>query len=121
MLKKLLTLLFFCFPVAVLGATVIGSISTTTGSTPTIVDVTNHHFPMTVSMIPESGVTGTVEYSTTPDAAGSASAVANWHILDNLSASSVSASVTMPSPVTAVRFIRNSGASSVIGEIDWTN
>jgi len=106
------------FAIAAVAAPVIRSISTRTTTTATAIDGTSKTYPLTVTVIPESGVLATAEYSTTPNAYLSP-ADAHWNVLNSASAVSTVMSTTLPSPVTAIRFTRVSGASAVIGEVNW--
>ena len=102
----------------VCAAPIIQAISVTVGSTPAVIDGTSKEYPISVTMIPQSGVTGTIEYSTSPNAYA-APGSANWAVLGAASAVSAVTYSSITSPVTAIRFSRVSGASSVIGEVDW--
>jgi hypothetical protein len=117
-MKKLLTLIVFVFPAMALATLLVGSQTFTVTTTAQVVDVSNRHFPMTVSIYPQAGTTGTAEFSTTPNAYA-ASGVANWQVIGTASAVSAPQTNTLPSPVTAIRFTRISGASAVIGEINY--
>lgn len=95
-----------------------GSAIYTINGTPLVVSTATRNFPITVTISPQSGVVGTVEYSTTPTAVTSPS-TATWQVLGVASGVSSAQTVTVPSAITAIRFTRVSGASAVVGEIDW--
>ncbi|HET8689054.1 MAG TPA: hypothetical protein VFM18_20785, partial [Methanosarcina sp.] len=61
-MKKLISLLIFA-PTIAIAALLVGSASVTVGSVPQIIDVSNRKFPITVSLIPQAGTTGTIEFS----------------------------------------------------------
>ena len=117
-MKKLVTILFL-FPIFAFATLMVGSQSVTVSNgTAQIIDTSNRRFPITVSLIPQSGVAGTVEFSNTANAAV-ASGVANWQVLGAASNVSVATTVFVSAPVTALRFTKISGASAVIGEVSW--
>lgn len=88
------------------------------GATAQVVDTSNLGFPITVSIFTQSGVTGSLEKSTSPNA-GTNPSGANWITIASGIPSSSSVTQTIEYGITAVRFTRQSGASSVIGEIDY--
>jgi hypothetical protein len=102
--------------VAALAAVIANSYSVTT--TPVVVDTSTRNFPITVTIAPQSGVSGSAEFSTSPNAA-TAPASAIWQVLGTASAVTVAQTITVTSAITAVRFSRISGASAVIGEVNW--
>jgi len=116
--RALPTVLFFIGIATAIAAPIIQSVSTLTRVTPTVIDGTSKKYPITVTMLPQSGVTATMEYSTTPGAYATP-ALANWEVLAGASAVSAVTNTTIVSPVTAIRFTRISGASSVVGEVVW--
>lgn len=117
-MKKMATILFL-FPIWAFATLMVGSQSVTVSNgTPQIVDTSNRRFPITVSLIPQSGTAGTIEFSNTPNAAA-ASSVANWQVLGSASNVSVATTVFVSAPVTALKFTKISGASAVIGEVSW--
>lgn len=122
-MKKFFTLsvmgiAIFLLSITAFAALLVGYQSVTATTMAQVVDVSNKHFPMTVSIYPESGTTGTAEFSTTPAAALSPS-TANWQVIGTASAVSAPQTNTLYSPVTAIRFTRISGASAVVGEINY--
>lgn len=119
-MKKALeaVILSFLLITSALAVVMIDAITITTTSTAQVVDMTNRKYPATVTIYPQSGVVGTAEFSTTYDAANTPS-TANWQVLGTASNVSTPQTITLSSPVTAVRFTRISGASAVIGEINW--
>ena len=96
----------------------VGFATVSANGTAQIVDTSNHRSPLTVSIIPQSGTAGTIEFSNTANAAA-ASSVANWQVLGSASNVSVSTTVIVTAPISALRFTRTSGASAVIGEVSW--
>lgn len=94
------------------------SSSTATPSVPSVVDTTRMHFPVTVTVIPGSGDTITLYYSTSPFAATSGTAV--WSVVGNVSSVSVTNTVTLPSPVTALKTTINSGSTNSTTEVAWS-
>lgn len=96
----------------------VGWNTVTVTTIPQIIDVSNRHYPMTVSVFPSAGTTATVEFSTTPGAAA-APASARWQVLGTASGISVAQTNTVPSAINALRFTRNSGTGEVVGEINY--
>ena len=120
MLKRIFPAILFIAGIGVATAgPIIQAISTLTAAAPTVIDGTSKRYPITVTMLPQSGVLGAMEYSTSPNAYATPS-LSNWEVLAGASAVSGVVNATVTSPVTAIRFTRVSGASGVVGEVAWT-
>lgn len=114
--KTLVVFVFLGSVTAVAGTINFGFTLTATPTTPAFMDTTKVFFPVTITVIPGSASTASLYYSTTPNAYSN-QGTANWEIVGNVSGVAATNTITLPSPVTAIKVTVPSGAASAVAEV----
>ena len=116
-MKKLLFALALAIPLTALAGPITAFTNTFAG-TAFVFSASRFTTPATVTVVPGSGDTDKIEYSTTPTALSSPG-TANWVTSTTCGAATAICRETLASPIVAIRFTRTAGTSTDTAEVCW--